>query len=88
MPVGGRRECSAGVARDGYAQEATIGGTVSDATDAVLPGETVTARHEATGNTFFSVTDNELNIRYGQKNESTNIAYSPRVIQLGFRMTL
>jgi len=33
------------------------------------------------------IVTNELNIRYGQPNESSNIAYSPRVIQLGFRMT-
>ena len=36
----------------GYAQEATINGTVIDPTGAVLPGVTVTAVHEASGNTF------------------------------------
>ena len=41
----------------GYAQEAVINGTVTDATGGVLPGATVTATHEATGNTFVSVTD-------------------------------
>ena len=41
----------------GYAQEATLTGTVSDATGGVLPGVTVTATHEATGNTFVGVTD-------------------------------
>ena len=40
-----------------YAQEATITGTVTDTTGGVLPGVTVTATHTATGNTFFSVTD-------------------------------
>ncbi len=39
------------------AQEATISGTVTDATGGVLPGVTVTAVHEATGNTFVGVTD-------------------------------
>lgn len=39
-----------------YAQEAIIG-TVTDSTGAVLPGVTVTATLEATGNTFVSVTD-------------------------------
>jgi hypothetical protein len=45
----------------GFAQEATITGTVSDSTGGVLPGVTVTAVHEATGNTFVAVTD-ELGI--------------------------
>ena len=33
----------------GYAQEAVLTGTVTDATGGVLPGVTVTAVHEATG---------------------------------------
>src|SRR5687768_2630093 len=41
----------------GFAQEAVLTGTVTDATGAVLPGVTVTAVHEATGNTFEAVTD-------------------------------
>ncbi|MBI3048212.1 MAG: TonB-dependent receptor [Acidobacteria bacterium] len=41
----------------GYGQEATLSGTVSDATGGVLPGVTVTAVHEASGNTFVGVTD-------------------------------
>ena len=41
----------------GYAQEATLTGTVRDTTGGVLPGVTVTATHEATGNTFQAVTD-------------------------------
>ena len=43
--------------RVGYAQEAILTGTVTDATGGVLPGVTVTAVHEATGNTFEGVTD-------------------------------
>src|SRR3984893_17612459 len=41
----------------GYAQEAAISGTVTDATGAVLPGVTVTAVLEASGNNFGTVTD-------------------------------
>jgi Carboxypeptidase regulatory-like domain len=41
----------------GYAQDAVISGTVTDSTGAVLPGVTVTAVHEAAGNTFQAVTD-------------------------------
>src|SRR6185503_2490398 len=41
----------------GYAQEATLTGTVTDSTGAVLPGVTITAVNAATGNTFNGVTD-------------------------------
>ena len=41
----------------GYAQEATLAGTVTDSTGGVLPGVTITALHEASGNTFVAVTD-------------------------------
>ena len=41
----------------GYAQEAVVSGTVTDSTGGVLPGVTVTALHEASGNTFLGVTD-------------------------------
>ncbi|OFW04696.1 MAG: hypothetical protein A3I61_12245 [Acidobacteria bacterium RIFCSPLOWO2_02_FULL_68_18] len=39
------------------AQEAALTGTITDATGGVLPGVTVTAVHEATGNRFVAVTD-------------------------------
>src|SRR5262245_7728446 len=39
------------------AQDATLGGTVVDSTGGVLPGATLTAVHEASGNTFEGVTD-------------------------------
>src|SRR6187431_205458 len=40
-----------------YAQEAALAGTITDSTGGVLPGVTVTAVHEATGNRFEAVTD-------------------------------
>jgi len=40
-----------------FAQEATLSGTITDSTGGVLPGVTVTALHEATGNTFVAVAD-------------------------------
>ena len=51
----------------GYAQEATITGIVTDATGGVLPGVTVTAVHEATGNTFVGVTDESGVYRIGAR---------------------
>ena len=41
----------------GYAQDATLTGTVTDSTGGVLPGVTVTAVHQASGNTVTAVTD-------------------------------
>jgi hypothetical protein len=41
-----------------FAQEAALVGTVKDSTGGVLPGVTVTALHEATGNRFTAITDN------------------------------
>ena len=40
-----------------FAQEAVLTGTVTDSSGAVLPGVTVVAVHEATGNRFLGVTD-------------------------------
>ena len=47
----------------GYAQEATVSGTITDATGGVLPGVTVTAAHEMSGNTFVGVTDESGSFR-------------------------
>ena len=41
----------------GFAQEAVLTGTVTDSTGGVLPGVTVRATHEASGNVFQGVTD-------------------------------
>ncbi len=39
------------------AQDATVSGVVTDSTGGVLPGVTIVAVHEASGNTFETVTD-------------------------------
>lgn len=49
--------CMLFAASAAYAQEAALTGTITDATGAVLPGVTVTALHEATGNRFVAITD-------------------------------
>ena len=52
-----------------HAQEATISGVISDSTGGVLPGVVVTAVHEASGNSFETVTDSagafRLSVRIG-----------------------
>ena len=40
-----------------FAQEAVVTGSVTDTTGGVLPGATVVAVHESTGNKFLAVTD-------------------------------
>src|SRR2546427_10388133 len=48
-----------------HAQEATLSGTVSDSTGGALPGVTVRAVHEASGNSFDAVTDARGDYRLG-----------------------
>src|SRR4029077_15917668 len=40
-----------------FAQEAIITGAITDTTGGTLPGVTITATNEATGNTYTAVTD-------------------------------
>jgi hypothetical protein len=49
------------------AQEATLSGTVTDTTGAVLPGVNLTAVHEASGNVFEGVTDERGAFRVGTR---------------------
>ena len=53
----------------GYGQDATVSGTVTDSTSAVIPGVTVTATHTESGNKFLMVTDERggyrLQVRVG-----------------------
>ena len=51
------------VASSAWAQDATVIGTVMDSTGGVLPGVAVTAVHQATGNSFQSVTDGQGGFR-------------------------
>ena len=48
-----------------HAQETVLSGTVVDATEAVLPGVTVTALHVDSGNTFVGVSDQAGQYRIG-----------------------
>ena len=61
-----------------HAQDAIVNGTVSDQTGGVLPGVTVTAANDATGNTFVGVTDDRgayrLAVRVGRYKLSLELA--------------
>src|SRR5687767_11213856 len=63
-----------------YAQEATLSGTVTDATGGVLPGVTVTALHEATGNRFTTVQRTGVELLAGQT-VSVDVQLSPSTVQ-------
>ena len=60
------------------AQEATFAGSVTDSTGGVLPGVTITAVHEASGNTFTTVTDERgefrLPVRVGTYRIATELS--------------
>ena len=68
-----------------HAQDATVNGTVSDATGGVLPGVTITAVHEATGNTFLGVTDERgayrIQVRVGRYKLTIELAGFATVAQ-------
>ena len=49
--------CWFALAGSAYAQQATLSGTITDSSGGVLPGVTLTATHEASGNVFTTVTD-------------------------------
>ena len=80
-----------------YAQEATFAGAITDSTGSVLPGVTITAVHEASGNIFTVVTDRPVeprigrepqsNAHFGQPAANSNAQYFPRVLQFGVRAT-
>src|SRR5262245_6389383 len=53
------------VAASAHAQETTLSGTVTDATEAVMPGVTVTATHVDTGNTYVGVSEGNGVYRIG-----------------------
>src|SRR4026208_153785 len=71
------------------AQEATFIGAITDSTGAVLPGVTVTAVNDASGNTFTAVTDERgefrLPVRVGNYRitaELSGLAAGARTVQI------
>ena len=76
----------------GYAQEATLTGAVTDSSGAVLPGVTVTAVNEATGNTFTVVTDDRglyrLPVRVGSYRISVELQGFATVTRSGVQLLI
>ncbi|HEY3160364.1 MAG TPA: TonB-dependent receptor [Vicinamibacterales bacterium] len=73
-----------------YAQEAVVSGTVTDSTGGVLPGVTVVAVHEASGNTFEAVTDERggfrLPVRVGTYRLTLQLAGFATVARSGLEL--
>jgi hypothetical protein len=74
----------------GHAQEAALTGTVTDSTGAVLPGVTVTAVHDATGNRFVAVTDERgvyrIPVRVGAYEITSELAGFTTVTRAGVQL--
>jgi hypothetical protein len=77
------------LATPSYGQEATFTGTATDSTGSVLPGVTITAVHEATGNVFTTVTDGRGEFRlpvrvgaYAIKAELSGFTTVTRTVQI------
>src|SRR5688572_141313 len=73
-----------------HAQEAVLTGTVTDSTGAVLPGVTVIAVHEATGNRFETVTDGQgafrVPARVGQYQLTASLQGFANVTRAGMQL--
>src|SRR3977135_3081778 len=57
-----------------FAQEATLTGTVTDSSGAVLPGVTITASNDATGNKFVGVSDERGTYRVAVRVGTSRVA--------------
>src|SRR5690242_9249651 len=72
------------------AQEATLTGTITDSTRAVLPGVTVTAVNEATGNNYQAVTDAagvyRIPVRVGSYKITANLSGFGDVMRTGVQI--
>ena len=73
-----------------HAQEAVILGTLTDTTGGVLPGVTVTAQHDATGNVFLGVTDGtgsyRIAVRVGAFTVTAELGGFSTVVQSGVNL--
>jgi len=73
-----------------FAQDAVLTGTITDSTGAVLPGVTVTAVNEATGNNYETVTDAtgvyRIPVRVGAYKITANLAGFGDVMRTGVQL--
>jgi len=79
-------------AASAFAQQATITGTVTDTSGGVLPGVTITAIHEETGNTFAAVTDAQgqfrIPVRVGAHRLTASLSGFQTVTRTGLQLLL
>ena len=72
------------------AQEATLSGVVKDTQGGVLPGVTITATNEASGNTFVAVTDGagafRIPLRIGSYRVSAELSGFGTVTRAGLQL--
>ena len=72
-----------------HAQEATIQGTLTDETGGVLPGVTVTAQQDATGNVFLTVSDGtgsySVPVRVGPYTVTAELPGFSTIVQTGVK---
>src|SRR5678809_580711 len=73
-----------------FAQDAVLTGTITDSTGAVLPGVTVAAVNEATGNNYETVTDAtgvyRIPVRVGAYKITANLAGFGDVMRTGVQL--
>ena len=73
-----------------FAQEAVLTDAITDSTGAVLPGATVTAVNEATGNNYETVTDAagvyRIPVRVGVFKVTANLAGFGEVMRAGVQL--
>ena len=73
-----------------YAQEAVMTGTITDSTGAVLPGVTVQAINEATGNNYQTVTDStgvyRIPVRVGSYKLTADLAGFNNIMRTGVQV--
>jgi len=80
------------LASTAFAQEAVLTGTITDSTGGVLPGVSVQATHEASGNTYDAVTDGRgvyrIPVRVGSYKITAQLSGFTNVTRMGVNLLI